>query len=374
MTDEQHSSAAPARTPRRILFYTHALVGGGAERVWALMASALKARGHDVHFAVDFVAQENHAFLADDVPLHVLGSGHGASVLALARLLRGLRPDVAFAAIGASDLKLLLAKGLARVPAALVLSVHGRYDAEKHLLGRLTYLATPLTARLAARTLAVSQHLADYLSRRFFLPARLLGVIHNGVVLPPASSVPDAAALAARPPVVLAIGRLVPEKGYDVLLDALALLPVDVRLVVLGEGPEREALMAQAQRLGVASRVEFAGFMPDPAPALHAARCLALASRSEAFGNVVVEALGHGLPVVASMAGGPAEILHGRPECGTLVPVDDAPALAAALAQALAYPGDPAPRRAYAESFAVERVARRYEALVEDILSARGGV
>src|SRR5262249_20190636 len=98
---------------RRLLFYTHGLVGGGGERVWALTASGLQRRGHDVSFAVDFVAKENEHLLVPEVRRHVLGRGHGAAVSALARVLRQERPDVAFAAIGASNLKLIAAKALA---------------------------------------------------------------------------------------------------------------------------------------------------------------------------------------------------------------------------------------------------------------------
>jgi glycosyltransferase involved in cell wall biosynthesis len=354
---------------RRLLFYTHALVGGGAERVWALLASGLAARGHEVRFAVDFEGAANRAFLAPEVPITLLGPGHARTVTALSRLLAAMRPDVALAAVGASNGKLVLARFLARHRGAAVLSAHGRIDVEHGLLGRLTYLATPLFGRMSARTVVPSDDLRRYLIDRFASPARRTITIPNPVSLPPLQAVPSAAALAARPDVIVAMGRLVPEKGLADVIAALARLAPPARLVILGEGPERAALEALAARLRVADRVAFRGYVPEPWPELAGAKMLALASRTEAFGNVLVEALAHGLPVVATRCGGPAEIL-GDGRHGRLVPIGDVGGLAAAIGATLADPGDPARHRARAEDYALPRILDRWEALLDDVLAA----
>lgn len=355
---------------RRLLFYTHALVGGGAERVWALLASGLAARGHEVRFAVDFEAAANRAFVAPEVPITLLGPGHARTVTALSRLLTEMQPDVALAAVGASNGKLILARLLTRRGGAAILSAHGRIDVEHGVLGRLTYLATPFLGRMSARTVVPSDDLRRYLIDRFASPARRTVTIPNPVPLPPLDTVPNAAALAARGDVVIAMGRLVPEKGVADIVRALARLSRPARLVILGEGPERAPLESLAAQLGVADRVTFRGYVREPWPEFAGAKMLALASRTEAFGNVLVEALAHGLPVVATRCGGPAEIL-GDGRYGRLVPIGDVDSLAAAIDATLADPGDPEQHRARAEDYALPRILDRWEALLDDVLATR---
>ncbi len=357
-------------TRRRLLFYTHALVGGGAERVWALLATGLKRRGHDVSFAVDFEDEANARFLDPSIERVTLGRGHWGATRALARRLAATAPDAAFAAVGASNLKLTLAKALSGWRGAAVLSAHGRFDAEHGLLGRTTYLLTPLLSRATARTIAVSDDLRRYLVGRFLAPPGRTVAIPNGVDLPPRESVPTAEALRARPDVVVAMGRLVPEKDMVLLVEALALMRRPARLVLLGEGPDRPRVEAAAARLGLGDRVELRGYVPEPWPALASAKALALGSRTEAFGNVLVEALGHGLPVISTDCGGPAEILDGG-RFGRLVPKGDAAAMAAALDAALEDPGDPATHRARAEDFALDRALDRIEGLLDEVAAVR---
>lgn len=352
----------------RLLFYTHALVGGGAERVWALAAAGLHARGYDVAFAVDFDAPENRHLLPDSMPYHVLSRSHLGSIRMLANLLKDTQPQVAFSAIGASNAKLLAAKILARWRGSSVLSIHGRFAAESRLLGRATYLATPLTSRLSARTIAVSEDLRRYLVAKLWADARRTVTIHNGIAMPPADLVPTAHDLAARPDIVLAVGRLVPEKGFTTLVRAMAQVRHSARLIILGEGPERQRIEETIIAGGLKDRVELPGYVRDPGPFYTRAKMLALSSQTEAFGNVLVEALSYGLPVVATRCGGPEEILAGGIH-GKLVPVDDAAALAQAIDECLPAAGDPVAHRARAEEFSLERALTRFEDLIRQIRS-----
>ncbi len=358
-------------SPPRILFYTHGLVDGGAERLWANLATAFHQRGHDVLFAVDFAAEENRASLDPAIPLHVLGGSHRASVGALARLIRAERPAVALSAVGGSNLKLLAALSLARTGTRAILSYHGFEEWRTGKLSFAAYATLPLVTRLAARTVAASGPLRDALVGRWRAAPLRTVAIDNPVAFPADTRLPSAAELAARPEVVLSVGRLSPLKDHATLLSAFTLLArPSARLVILGQGPERPALAELARRLGIADRLEMPGYIPDPWPAYAGARCFVLPSRSEAFGNVVVEALAHGLPVVATDCAGPASILDGGRH-GTLVPVGDDRALAHAIAAALDRPGDPGPRRARAEAFSIDRRVPEYEALVTEVLTER---
>lgn len=141
--------------------------------------------------------------------------------------------------------------------------------------------------------------------------------------------------------VVVACGRMHRQKGFDVLLPAFARLAkaVPSELWLLGEGPAQRSLEALAQQLGIRDRVRFLGFQANPFPFFRAADLFVLSSRWEGFGNVVVEALGCGTPVVSTDCPyGPAEIL-GNQTWGSLVPVEDSAALASAMLEILTTPG-----------------------------------
>lgn len=142
-------------------------------------------------------------------------------------------------------------------------------------------------------------------------------------------------------PLALFVGRLVPGKGLEMCLDALAALP-QARLVVVGDGPLRSALEAQAQRLSLGGRVIWAGAQPhgDIPNYLAAADVLVLPSVSEGEPNVILEALSCGRPVVASLVGNIAGMVEHGSE-GLLFPAGDQALFVKYLGEALARPWDP---------------------------------
>lgn len=170
---------------------------------------------------------------------------------------------------------------------------------------------------------------------------------------------PPAARTAADPFVFFTLGTLLPAKGMDLLLQALALLPpaLPVHLHIGGDGPERAALQALAANLGVQACVRWLGALaPTAVPAaLAESHAFVLASRHESFGVVLVEALMAGRPVLATRCGGPEGIVGVGD--GALVPVDDAPALAAAM-RALAHGQLPVEAAATLRERAVARYGR----------------
>jgi glycosyltransferase involved in cell wall biosynthesis len=164
---------------------------------------------------------------------------------------------------------------------------------------------------------------------------------------------------------VVTVGRLVPQKRHDLLIRAVAHLgDIPARLTIVGRGPMEAELRSLALALGIAHRVRFAGFCRQPWDLLAAADVFALASDFEGFGNVIVEALAAGLPVVATDAPyGPRFILRDG-QFGRLVQPGDAVALAQGIRETLQKRGlDPSVQRAWAESFATAKVAERLDAL-----------
>lgn len=184
-------------------------------------------------------------------------------------------------------------------------------------------------------------------------------------------------------PLVTAHGRLEAQKGFDVLIRALARIRQNragagTRLRIVGEGPARGELEALARRLGLADAVELPGHAPDPLPAVEEGDVYVLPSRFEGLPNALLEAIAAGLPCVAAdCPTGPAEILGQEGRAGVLVPVEDDAALAEAVLALLADGGRraalAAAARERARDFAPARTADAYAALFREVLAAQRG-
>jgi len=219
----------------------------------------------------------------------------------------------------------------------------------------------------SAGLIAVSRGVAEDFATATGLESGRLHVIYNPIV--------DAALVARMrkpaahpwladggPPVILGVGRLTEQKDFATLIGAFAAVRGRraCRLLIIGEGEERERLQALAAMLGVREAVDLTGFEPNPMPFMREARLLVMSSRWEGFGNVLVEALYCGTPVVSTdCPHGPREVLADG-SFGRLVPVGDVSALAAAIADALDEDPDRRRLRARALEFSVEASGDRY--------------
>ena len=226
---------------------------------------------------------------------------------ALRRALRCFRPDVAIAWMGRA------ARVAPRGDWVLAGRLGGYYD-----LGRF---------RRCTHLIANTAPLAAWIERQGW-PATRVHHLPN-FSADPATCAPERLGVPAGTTLVLALGRLHRNKGFDVLICAAARLP-GVALVIAGEGPERAALEAVARACGVADRLLMPGWRDDAASLIAGCDLLVCPSRHEPLGNVVIEAMAGGRPIVAAASEGPADLLeHGR--TGWLVPPDDERALADAI-------------------------------------------
>jgi glycosyltransferase involved in cell wall biosynthesis len=331
---------------RRILFILHNLHGGGAEKMLARLASSL-CEEYRVTVLTLTEGGVHEALLAPGVRRVCLESPRTARALpALARFLRRERFDAMLAALTHVN---VLAIGAAAVSGSLVrlhVSERNAFSLDRAVNParsvRAAYALAPWLYRLIPNpVICVSQGVAQDLLRHPALRPEDLVTADNPVLdddyLSRPPSAPRHAWLRHREGrVLVAVGRLAPQKGFDILIEALARLPKDVRLVILGEGPQRAALQQQASRLGVAGRLDLPGYCADPQAEIAAADCFVLASRFEGSPNALVEALATGVPVVATNCPyGPEEILD-RGLVAPLVPVEDAKTLARTVAQVLA--------------------------------------
>jgi glycosyltransferase involved in cell wall biosynthesis len=188
-----------------------------------------------------------------------------------------------------------------------------------------------------------------------------------------ASAAPADLPAASGTPRLLAMGRLHPNKGFDVLLRAIALLPHG-HLYLAGAGPEEAALRALAAELGIMDRVSFLGWRRDIGALLAAADMFICSSRHEPLGNIVLEAWSAAKPVIAAAAQGPSELIcHGKD--GVLVPREDAPALAATIASLAESPERAAAlaaagRAHFTATFAEAPVMARWRRLLAELKPA----
>ncbi len=213
-------------------------------------------------------------------------------------------------------------------------------------------------ARHAVASIGVSQALVDLIGGWGIGPEKL-HLMRNGVDLDRFQPLPKAQARArlglGGGPMLLSVGNLVALKGHDLTIDAFAsLLPEmpDARLVLVGEGAERERLQAQVQALSLADRVRFAGAIPNAELPLwySAADLSVLSSSREGWANVLLESMACGTPVVATRRGGNPEVVSDR-AAGRLVDVRDAPHIASSIRELLQSQPDPASVRAHASRF-----------------------
>jgi glycosyltransferase involved in cell wall biosynthesis len=218
----------------------------------------------------------------------------------------------------------------------------------------------------ADAVVAVSQGVADEVREQLGVPAERVHVISNPVVTPRVTEgageplthpwfAPD------QPPVVLGVGRLAPQKGFDTLLRAFRIAREQrpCRLVILGEGDQRGALEALAGELGVAEDVALPGFVANPFPYMAQAGAFVLSSAWEGLPNVLIQAMALGTPAVATdCPSGPREILDGG-RLGRLVAVGDAAAMAEGIVEALGGERRP-PSDAWLARYHRDAVAQRY--------------
>lgn len=324
---------------------------GGVEKLVSVLANGMVAAGREVHLALVKRRGPFAGALDEAVQVHELKGGSARfSVGALAALLRAHRPETLLVAKERSLRLALAAQARCGHPRRIVFQVNTHLSRSFAHRGALVgWWRRRRMERLLSQCdelIAVSQGVADDVRACFPKVAAPIHVHHNPIVSPQieASALGEPALpLPAKRPLVLAMGRLTAQKGFDVLLQAYAGLPAELRghLMILGDGADRGALQAQAVELGVADEFSLPGFVEDPLPILKAANLFVLSSRWEGFGNALVEAMALGVPVVAcDCPSGPSEILDGG-KLGPLVPVDDVAALRDAMRDVLQNPLPP---------------------------------
>ena len=345
----------------RLLFFLPSLEPGGAEGVWVKMANQMSVI-HEVHFAFG-VSGSLETTLSQRVERHYLGAARALSCLdPLVRVLRRVEPDWLLATLNYANVVAVWSALLSHKPVKVAIRESTSWerfeDPRNSCSQRLLPALLPSVYRQADLVLAPSIGIQKQLVERG-VETQLLAnpVIDDGLFT--LSHEP----LLRRRPFVLAVGRLVWEKGFDVLLESWAIsgLGATHDLVVLGEGPERARLEELATHLRISDSVKMRGFDSNPFRYMKNAELFVLSSRFEGMPNVLIQALACGARVLATDCDtGPREVLEGG-KWGTLVPVDDVEAMAAGLKVGL---NSPKPVGIDLSAYQAESVAAELERML----------
>lgn len=338
------------------------------------LANGLSERG----VAVDLLlANASGPYLAEVEPsVAVSDIRSGGVIKALPTLMKHLRstePDLLLTTLPHASAVALTARALSgtRTPVVVREANTPTTDARSWstFKDRVADRIMLYAYRAADGVIAVSDGVAEALTRVVGLPADKVATLYNPVVTP---DIPSLAAVDPghpwlapdQPPVVLGVGSLSKRKDFHTLIRAFALVAAkrQVRLIILGEGPERAGLENLVNELDLASKVALPGFQPNPFSYMSRAGVYVLSSNLEGLPGSLVQALACGCPSVATdCPSGPAEILQGG-RLGPLVPIGDDQAMATAIEQQL---DDPTPRH-----LLVDGVAKYDAATVLDAVTA----
>ena len=357
--------------PKRLAIFIPSMSGGGAERAVLNVAHGIAERGYPVDLVL---AQAEGPYMAE-VPRSVRvvdlnGSRVLTSMPALVRYLRRERPETLFSALRHANIIALWARRLAGVPRRVVVSERDTLSISvKHASNRIGRLMPRLVRRFypwAEGIVAVSKGVANDLAQVTKIPRERIQVIYNPVVTPEQRAkakipVDHPWFAPGEPPVLLGVGRLSVQKDFPTLIQAFAQVRNSrkVRLLILGEGEERNRLRALVRRLGLDQDVSLPGFVENPYPYMVQAALFVLSSKWEGLPAVLIESLYCGTSLIATdCPGGTREILRDG-QYGQLVPVGDVPALASAIEASLASDRSKPPRASYLP-FEVETVVTEY--------------
>jgi glycosyltransferase involved in cell wall biosynthesis len=365
--------------PRVLLLIPH-LGGGGAEQVTALLARGLARNKYELHLGMVTQADAGPEPLPFWIHTHALGARRvRTAAFRLLRLIRRIKPDVILSGMAHLNFLVLLLRTFFPRNTRVLVRQNGTASAALAFgdLPGSTRLLYRLLYHHADRIICQTQAMANDLAGEFGIAQTQLAILANPVdVNAIRNAISNSPNLWTGPgPHLLAVGRLAPVKGFDLLLRALATVREqfpDADLLIAGAGADETPLKNECHELGLESAVRFAGYVDCPSIYFPGASLFVLSSRHEGLPNALLEAAAGGLPLVALPAsGGVVDLLRSQP--GSWLATDiSAPALAASLLAALQVlrPGQRF-EHPFIEEFRIDRALHAYEELIDATLQQR---
>lgn len=356
-----------------VSFFLPNLDGGGAERAMLHLAAGMAKRGIKTDLILANAEGEYLEKVPPEVRLINLNSRTPVilwKTLALRRYLQQEKPTYLLSALDILSAA-TWAKKLAGVPTKVIMCVQTnlsqQFKNDTGIMSKIRPLLVKQWYPLADGTIAASQGVAEDVSQISGIPVKNIDVIYNPVVMPELfdkakEPINHPWFAPGEPPVILGVGRLVPQKDFPTLIKAFAILrrQISAKLVILGEGEKRPQLEALVRELKLENDVDLPGFKDNPYTYMAKATLFVLSSAWEGFGNVVAEAMAVGTPVVSTNCpSGPAEILENG-KYGNLVSMGDVDGLADAILETLKNPTNSQLLQERALDFTVDNVVDQY--------------
>jgi glycosyltransferase involved in cell wall biosynthesis len=360
-----------------IAFFLVDLGGGGAEKVMLSLAGGFAERGLNVDLVLVKLEGDYRSLISPKV--RIINLAHPRLITSLPLLIGYLnqnRPKVLISALEDANTVAIIAKILAHSATRVIVSVHNPLAFVHANRSALKQKLTPLFIRwlfpFADAIVGVSQGVCDNIALVSGLPRDRIDTIYNPIFTPELlkrfdEPVNHSWFLDPQTSVILAVGRLSKEKDFPTLIRAFAIVKQQypVKLIILGQGGELLALEQLVRELELMDDVAFPGFVTNPYAYMSKAKMLVMTSIYEGFGNVLVEAIIAGTPVVSTNCeSGPAEILEDG-KYGDLVAVGNVPGLASAMINTLKNPRDSELLRQRGREFSLDAALSKYQQLFD---------
>ncbi|MEO1373378.1 MAG: glycosyltransferase [Cyanobacteria bacterium J06635_10] len=355
-----------------IAFFLPNLYGGGAERAVINLLKGLREK--DSSIPLDLVLGKLEGAYVNQIPKQVRVINFSKdrvikSIIPLNNYLQEVKPQALVSQMSHANVIVTIAKYLSQTETRLILVEQNNLSHNKSKLfrGKFVPFFMKLVYPYADEIIGVSHDVSRDLENQLNLPKGRVKTIYNPIVdddliyqanLPITHSWFEAKDY----PTILAVGRLTEQKDFATLIEGFAILRKKrmVRLIILGEGELREDLEKLVTELGISKDVIMPGFVDNPYQYMKNADVFVLSSKWEGFGNVIVEAMACGCPVVSTNCpSGPGEILASG-KYGSLVPTENPEALSEAILNVLNQPIKPDILKQRAENFSIKESVSKY--------------
>lgn len=335
---------------KKVALYIPSMNGGGAQRVMVTLANGLAQEEIKVDLVLNQSTGPYMSDISDKVNVITLNTSRAlTSIVPLSRYLRKEKPSTILSAMHYVNIITVVAKIISFTDVRVVLSEHNNLTASLNNNNRVVFnfIFLKLMSWAYKRSdaiVAVSDGVANDLSNRINICRDMITTIYNPIVTPELLKSINSSEPLDHPwfqnstiPVIIAVGRLTSQKNFTLLINAFTKVinKIDANLFILGEGEMRSQLEDQIKHLNLQNKVELHGFVSNPYKWMSKSDLFVLSSKYEGFGNVLVEAMACGTPVISTNCpSGPSEILDNG-KWGELVPINDIDTLSESIIRTL---------------------------------------